>query len=155
MKNYLSFISGILLTLVVSTPLLADDTEIFIGASPNAGKSNVILSIDTSGSMLGHVTNFEAVTMGVTSSLPSHPKYDPNGNYSTNTTCNTDYVYELQEFQFAPGVPMMPYVAAYRNSTSLTTNVSYNCRSYINGSGNRRYDILSTPGCDSFHTGIW
>ncbi|MGD8941494.1 MAG: VWA domain-containing protein, partial [Gammaproteobacteria bacterium] len=46
-----AFAIGFLLSLVVSTPVVADDTEIFFSSTNSAVKPNVLFVLDTSGSM--------------------------------------------------------------------------------------------------------
>jgi len=107
MHNLRTVLVGILTSLLISAPhLSADDTDIYTGNPIVKGKSNILLSIDTSGSMRNHVINFDAVTAGVTSSIAGHPKYDPSINYNTSG-CFDGYVYQTNEYSQGA---IMPYV---------------------------------------------
>jgi len=121
MKKYIKVLSGILIGCIVATPLLGDDTDIYIAGSPTSGNSNVLISIDTSGSMLQHVINFDAIKQGGTSSLPNHPKYNPNVTYSGN--CISNSVYLLKNHGNAPwDSPMIPYVRVFPNQENSADN---------------------------------
>lgn len=70
MKKFIPLIYGFLSLLLIVSPTMADDTEIFVNNSTVASdRTNVLFAIDTSGSMASHV--IEAVT----------PDYDPTRNY--------------------------------------------------------------------------
>jgi len=124
---------GIILGLLLATPAVADDTDIYIAGNPLVGKSNVLISIDTSGSMLQHVINFDAVTLGATSTLPAHPKYDPSAAYAGN--CVNQDVFKLA-FHGNTGWDsyMMPYVRVFPNNINSNTTgyVQFVCVSDIN-----------------------
>jgi len=51
MKSINTLFTGLFLSLVIGTPVLADDTEIYKGQDAAKGASNLVLVIDTSGSM--------------------------------------------------------------------------------------------------------
>ncbi len=72
---------GFLLGLASGTPVLADDTEILIGAQLNPGQPNILFIIDTSGSMDSEVV------VGV--------DYDPNAQYSGS--CDEDRLFWIEE----------------------------------------------------------
>jgi len=110
------------LTLAISfcafTPIAnADDTDIYTGTNVAKGASNILLSIDTSGSMLLHVVDLNAVTIGADSSLENHPEYDSSIIYDNRTDPNVDSDGCYDNYLYAPFSSIFPYVQ-YGNTRS-------------------------------------
>ncbi len=118
---------GALIGLLAGQPVLADDTEIFIGQSLDAGSANVLFIIDTSGSM-GSSVDWEV-------------PYEPNTAYSgscdlnrvywtTGTTppdCNTEQWIDADSFICQQGVNALNVsgfytdnMQRYRNSSNVS-----------------------------------
>ncbi|MDH3451797.1 MAG: hypothetical protein OEN20_05200, partial [Gammaproteobacteria bacterium] len=73
-----AILAGAVLSLFASTPVYADDTEIYVGgSSASSVPPNVLFAVDTSGSMGSTV-----VTQGV---------YDPATDYSTLPTSCAEF----------------------------------------------------------------
>ena len=72
-------VGALLLYVSMSAGVRADDTEIFFNQSASNVGANVLLILDTSGSMDDEVT--------------STPPYDPTVTYPTSGSCSSDYYY--------------------------------------------------------------
>jgi len=92
MKNITTFFSGIFLTLLVASPLFADDTEIFISApTATSDRTNVLFGIDTSASMASHVIE------------DIETDYDPSRDYTNLDEDEDEDDFEPIEYELSNG----------------------------------------------------
>lgn len=102
--------AGLLGTLLCSVPVLADDTEVFVNPAAGAAQPNILLVLDTSGSMSARVE------------LPK-PPYDPARVYAG--ACESGQLY----FRRGPGDP-----PACDSDTRLPEGVN-RCRAAVDALG--------------------
>ncbi len=118
-----------ILTMLIGSPVWADDTEIFFGGGSSSanGNPNIMLILDTSGSMQELV--------------PSRTAYDPDTTYSGN--CSNSNVYFSKQTTDSNGnsttvIPLCSAGGAVSNSSltlSYISKTSFRCSTATNSGG--------------------
>lgn len=116
-----------LITVVIGSPAIADDTEIFFGSSSaSTGSPNILLVLDTSGSM--------------GSTIPTTSTYDPKQSYTGN--CSSSYVYFKNS-----KTNTLPTCASDGTTSNAQTNSSVN--SALRGHVSLSDDFYCSPATSS------